>query len=85
MGAGYANNLTKAYEIVTKHYEWDMDSVSVQFRGERKRLFGSREREGKMKIPFPFSGKGTENLRFVFTGNGNSRSPLIQLRCKVFM
>ena len=23
-------------------------------RGERERLFGSREREGKLKIPFPF-------------------------------
>ena len=28
-------------------------------RGERERLFGSREREGKLKIPFPFYGKGT--------------------------
>ena len=26
---------------------------------ERKRLFGSREREGKLKITFPFYGKGT--------------------------
>ena len=29
-------------------------------RGERERLFGSREREGKLKIPFPFYGKGRE-------------------------
>ena len=28
-------------------------------RGERERLFGSREREGKLKITFPFYGKGT--------------------------
>ena len=28
-------------------------------RGERERLFGSREREGKLKIPSPFYGKGT--------------------------
>ena len=28
-------------------------------RGERDRLFGSREREGKLKITFPFYGKGT--------------------------
>ena len=28
-------------------------------RGERERIFGSREREGKLKIPFPFYGKGT--------------------------
>ena len=28
-------------------------------RGERERLFGSREREGKLKITFPFCGKGT--------------------------
>ena len=35
-----------------------MESVSIQFRGERERLFGSREREGKLKITFPFYGKG---------------------------
>ena len=52
MGAVNANNLTKVYEIETMHHEWDMDSVSIQFRGERERLFGSREREGKLKIPF---------------------------------
>ena len=28
-------------------------------RGERERLFGSREREGKLKITFPIYGKGT--------------------------
>ena len=28
-------------------------------RGEQERLFGSREREGKLKITFPFYGKGT--------------------------
>ena len=28
-------------------------------REQRERLFGSREREGKLKIPFPFYGKGT--------------------------
>ena len=28
-------------------------------RGERERLFGSRERERKLKITFPFYGKGT--------------------------
>ena len=62
----------------------------VQYRGERERLFGSREREGKLKITFPFYGKGTGirkllregkgNLRLVIpgiTGNGNSRSPLL--------
>ena len=32
LGAGYANNLTKAYEIVTLHYEWDMDSVPIQLQ-----------------------------------------------------
>ena len=28
-------------------------------RGERERLFGSRERDGKLKITFPFYRKGT--------------------------
>ena len=28
-------------------------------RGERESLFGSREREGKLKMTFPFYGKGT--------------------------
>ena len=31
----------------------------VCIRGERERLFGSREREGKLKITFSFYGKGT--------------------------
>ena len=31
----------------------------VSVRCEREGLFGSREREGKLKIPFPFYGKGT--------------------------
>ena len=31
----------------------------VRIRGERERLFGSREREGKLKITSPFYGKGT--------------------------
>ena len=46
-------------------------------RGERERLFGSREREGKLEITFPFYGKGTRirkcygkgNLRLVIPGN----------------
>ena len=48
-------------------------------RGERERLFGSREREGKLEITFPFYGKGTGirkcygkrlgNLRLVIPGN----------------
>ena len=46
-------------------------------RGERERLFGSRERDGKLKITFPFYGKGTGirkcygkgNLRLVIPGN----------------
>ena len=29
-------------------------------RGERERLFGSREREGKLKIIFPFTGRERE-------------------------
>ena len=33
--------------------------LRVFCRGERERLFGSREQEGKLKIPFPFYGKGT--------------------------
>ena len=32
-------------------------------RGERERVFGSREREGKFKITFPFYGKGTGNRK----------------------
>ena len=34
-------------------------NLEAQGRGERERLFGSREREGKLKILFPFYGKGT--------------------------
>ena len=35
------------------------DDIKIFLSGERERLFGSREREGKLKIPFPFYGKGT--------------------------
>ena len=72
MGAGNANNLTKVYEIETMHYEWDMDFVSIQFRGERERLFGSREREGKLKIVFPVLIPG-KNLHFPGTGREITR------------
>ena len=40
-------------------------------RGERERLFGSREQEGKLKITFPFYGKGT-GIRKCY-GKGNLR------------
>ena len=39
-------------------------------RGERERLFGSREREGKLKITFPFYGKGTEIRKLLREGKG---------------
>ena len=35
------------------------DNIGYWAGGERERLFGSREREGKLKITFPFYGKGT--------------------------
>ena len=45
----------------------------VQCRGERERLFGSREREGKLKITFPFYGKGTGIRKLLREGKGNLR------------
>ena len=39
-------------------------------RGERERLFGSREREGKLKITFPFYGKGTGIQKLLREGKG---------------
>ena len=36
-----------------------LKNLHPETRGERERLFGSQEREGKLKIPFPFYGKGT--------------------------
>ena len=42
-------------------------------RGERERLFGSREREGKLKITFPFYGKGTGIRKLLGEGKGNLR------------
>ena len=42
-------------------------------RGERERLFGSREREGKLKITFPFYGKGTGIRKCYGKGMGNLR------------
>ena len=42
-------------------------------RGERERLFGSREREGKLKITFPFYGKGTGIRKLLREGKGNLR------------
>ena len=42
-------------------------------RGERERLFASREREGKLKITFPFYGKGTGIRKLLWEGKGNLR------------
>ena len=42
-------------------------------RGERERHFGSREREGKLKITFPFYGKGTGIRKLLREGKGNLR------------
>ena len=57
------------------------DRLWSGIRGERERLFGSREREVKLKITFPFYGKGTGiregkgNLRLVILGiRGNPRN-----------
>ena len=44
----------------------------LQGRGERERLLGSREREGKLKITFPFYGKGT-GIRKCYGKEGNGR------------
>ena len=42
-------------------------------RGERERLFGSREREGKLEITFPFYGKGTGIRKCYGKGMGSLR------------
>ena len=59
---------------------WYMGRVShrytvccLWYRGERERLFGSREREGKLKITFPFYGKGTGIRKLLREGKGNLR------------
>ena len=44
--------------------------VMIKIRGERERLFGSREREGKLKIIFPFYGKGTGIRKLLREGKG---------------
>ena len=41
--------------------------------GERERFFGSREREGKLEITFPFYGKGTGIRKLLREGKGNLR------------
>ena len=46
----------------------------VEIRGEQERLFGSREREGKLKITFPFYGKGTRIRKCYGKGNTDSIS-----------
>ena len=49
------------------------DSHLGHRRGERERLFGSREREGKLEIIFPFYGKGTGIRKCYGKGMGNLR------------
>ena len=44
-------------------------------RGERERLFGSREWEGKLKITFPFYGKGTGIHRLLREGKCEACNP----------
>ena len=43
---------------------------NMQSRGEQERLFGSREREGKLKITFAFYGKGTGICKLLREGKG---------------
>ena len=45
----------------------------IASRGERERLFGSQERERKLKITFPFYGKGTGIRKCYGKGMGNLR------------
>ena len=60
-----------------KKEEKNRKKTSQKCRGERERLFGSREREVKLKITFPFYGKGMGirkcygkgNLWLVIPGN----------------
>ena len=49
----------------------DYAKNSVRSRGERERLLGSRE--GKLKITFPFYGKGTGIRKLLREGKGNLR------------
>ena len=44
-------------------------------RGERERLFCSREREGKLKITFPFYGKGTGICKLLPEGKFEACNP----------
>ena len=65
---------TSLYEHVTDAFaikKWDVPYHTS--RGERERLFGSREREGKLKITFPFYGKGTGIRKLLREGKGNLR------------
>ena len=45
----------------------------VTATGEWERLFGFRDREGKLKITFPFYGKGTGIRKCYGKGMGNLR------------
>ena len=52
---------------------WDFLAALANWlepRGERERLFGSREREGKLKITLPFYGKGTGIRKLLREGRG---------------
>ena len=46
-------------DVDDNNADGDDDNALSSTRGERERLFGSREREVKLKITFPFYGKGT--------------------------
>ena len=50
-----------------------LSKQGLRGRGERERFFGSREREGKLKITFPFYGKGTGIHKLLREGKGNLR------------
>ena len=62
--------ICKAFEETFETHSGEKSHKYNQCRGERERLFGTREREGKLKITFPFYGKGTGIRKLLREGKG---------------
>ena len=64
------SKITQKSPITKKNGTFREKIICLEYRGERERLFGSREREGKLKITFPFYGKGTGIRKLLREGKG---------------
>ena len=64
------NTYIVSFNIIIEKKKMEEGRGVYSYRGERERLFSSREGEGKLKITFLFYGKGREIRKLLWEGKG---------------